>query len=165
MRFKYNIECPNGCTTTKFSIISHHLISKLLQSSLDLHLQFECPFRSIKCELCMQLIHADNLETHKEIDCMKRKVPCDLSHCNYMESFDQIDNHKKYYCQCRTVLCAQGCGNSFPLSDLGLHMLNTCKNRKIKCYECEKDILYIDLKCHQSISCKKIKKDKIQRCL
>lgn len=57
--------CRFGCKTSSYATIDDKYAKRILENVTELHMNFECPFRTIKCESCTMAIRAKDMDEHK----------------------------------------------------------------------------------------------------
>jgi hypothetical protein len=146
--------CRFGCTSSSFVTINDKYARRILEKVNELHMNFECPYRSIKCEACTSTIRAKDLAEHTKGACAMRQVQCLHSGCGIWLSNADMPSHLTLTCKYRLVDCVQGCGEMVNNLMLSQHTSNSCKNRIISCpKQCGSRILYVDLDRHLKWSC------------
>lgn len=150
--------CRFGCETSNFPRIQDKMCRKILEKTSELHANFECPHRMIKCELCALSVKAKNLASHLKEVCIFRQCPCPNDGCDALLCFTDISDHITISCKMRSLYCKQGCGKTLNFMMQYQHYNSECRNLVVRCpNNCGRDVLIVDLSLHTKKSCPMVK--------
>jgi len=145
--------CPFSCHISQFSRISDVLCRQVMDKVSTLHLNFECPHRMIKCELCGVSIKARDSTYHLMNSCEYRQTNCPNVGCDQSMCLIDVQQHLKLSCPCRMTHCLLGCDEILPIKIQSQHN-SVCLNRIVRCpNNCGHEVVFIDLPLHTAKSC------------
>lgn len=143
-------ECLLGCRdpcTESIRVLEHRL--------MDVHVKFECSERFFRCDACRQEVKVKLRESHLMSDCPQRRVSCRLHNCIKVLPICDREDHERFLCRFRVVLCPLGCGEALPCNHVNRHQLKHCPKRLVDCpLKCNLSIHYESLELHIRSDCK-----------
>lgn len=108
--------------------------------------------RNVLCSNgCGQSIKDRDLQSHKQLDCPKRRLPCSLACGEVLFAMD-MDNHVKNVCPKRPVICKQ-CGQTVLADILKKHMTEECPKSKYVCNLCGEEMFFESKQKHHDSEC------------
>lgn len=114
----------------------------------------ECTFRTSKCMLCKASVRCNELEKHRIDSCPYTQIKCPNEKCRYETQSHKMPRHT-LTCNYRTIVCRNGCGLSFELSEELKHSTDSCTMKIIECEYCNVKVQEKNLSTHFSKCTKK----------
>ena len=114
----YEKNCPNKLIPCRYGCGIPQRICAITD-----HLERNCPKRPVRCTWCLNFVSADDLLSHRSVQCPVRPIPCKLG-CG-IQSFSDGDyeNHLKHNCSRRIISCPLQCGVRIPIFSLISHVV------------------------------------------
>ena len=124
------VPCPLGCIS-KMTLDNE--ITMVRFRTLDAHLSHDCQNRAVHCGLCSEPVELPEMEIHKALYCNQRMVSCRVVKCEKQLPICDRENHERFHCRFRSIVCPQGCGEFVIAIHSGKHITQTCGMRFIEC--------------------------------
>lgn len=122
------VPCPLKCRDS----LTDELICLPIKQ-IDVHVNYDCKARTVKCGQCTLEILAKDIELHAAVECLKREVSCRLPGCMKKLPFDQREKHETHSCRHRMMVCPSGCGELVLANRLNYHLNQVCGMRYVNC--------------------------------
>lgn len=86
-------------------------------------------YRRDECRLCHKTLLHHQRDEHEAELCPKRTVSCEKPiglGCEEIMRADQLREHCRSACKCRSVKCTVGCGEFFKVNEVRTHETTIC---------------------------------------